>query len=75
MGEIQKIPQDVCIADPEVIDQMSDDMVELSRKMSRSTESMIGLREIAEDVHKKNSEYLLQREKTMKALRKLSTEL
>lgn len=75
MGEIRKIPNDVQIADPDVIDEMSEDLVDMSRKMGKATESMLGLQETIEDVQRKNEEYLTQREITMRMMRRLTTEL
>ena len=75
MGEIRKVPDDVRIADPDMIDDMSESLVDISRKMGKATESMLGLQETMEDVHKKNEEYLKQRSLTMKMMRRLTTEL
>lgn len=75
MGEIRKVPSDVQIADPDAIDEMSEGLVDMSRKMGKATESMLGLQETIEDVHKKNKEYLTQRDITIRMMRKLTTEL
>ena len=75
MGEIRKIPSDVQIADPDMIDEMSEGLVDMSRKMGKATESMLGLQESIEDVQRKNEEYLTQREITIRMMRRLTTEL
>ena len=75
MGEIRKIPSDVQIADPDMIDEMSEGLVDMSRKMGKATESMFGLQESIEDVQRKNEEYLTQREITIRMMRRLTTEL
>lgn len=75
MGEIRKIPNDVQIADPDVIDEMSDGLVDMSRKMGKATESMLGLQETMEDVHRKNEEYKTQRTTTISMMRRLISEL
>ena len=75
MAEIRKVPSDVQIADPDVIDEMSEGLVDMSRKMGKATESMLGLQESIEDVQRKNEEYLTQREITIRMMRRLTTEL
>lgn len=75
MGEIRKVPDDVRIADPNVIDDMSESLVDMSRKMGKATESMLGLQETIADVQRKNGEYNDQRTITMSMMRRLISEL
>ena len=75
MGEIRKVPDDVQIADPDMIDDMSESLVDMSRKMGKATESMLGLQETIADVQRKNGEYNDQRTITMSMMRRLISEL